>query len=398
MMAPNRCLMCKGARNLCGNYPCPLLAKMGINPLIQGKVSEKFFGPSSSIFVGRFGYPNVFVGPTGFLELREGIDNPASWFGKGYKEIIEARSLALRGESQKSVFSKDKFILDNQLITLSQKPVDIEMAFKAKPIYEMKFSDIHQPAGPIGKISAFKLVDNVHVPRKVDATISDELKASEASFQLYKVGEDVYKLTNILSSGALGAEEKKKLVPTRWSITAVDDLITKNLLEEVKQSPTINEYLVFESTYMDNHFLILLMPGNFEFENFEAWAPGSSWSQGASSTQVIEEYEPFQGRKSYADKQAGGYYAARLGIVELLHRIKRQARVVSIREISKGYVIPLGVWVVRETVRNAMTQKPIAFSNLAEALNHISSKLKNNVQEYISRSVLLKQKRLFDFF
>lgn len=390
--------MCKGSRNLCGQFPCPLLAKMGIKPIVQGKVSDSFSGPSASIFVGRYGYPNVFVGPTGLLEMRQDIDNPAAWFGKSYKEIIEARSLALRGEAQKSVFSKDKFILDNQLITLAQKPVDIEMAFKAKPIYEMKFSDMHQPSGPIGKITAFKLTDNVHVPRKVDATVSDELKASEATYKLYKVGEDVYKLTNILSSGALGAEERKKLVPTRWSITAVDDLVAKNMLEEVKQSPSINEYLVFESTYMDNHFVILLMPGNFEFENFEAWAPGSSWAQGASSVSIIEEYEPFQGRKSYADKQAGGYYAARLGIVELLHRIKRQARVVSIREISEGYVIPLGVWVVRETVRNAMSQKPIAFPSLQAALGYISTKIRNKLSEYVARSVLLKQKRLFDFF
>lgn len=56
---------------------------------------------------------------------------------------------------------------------------------------------------------------------------------------------------------------------------------------------------VYESSYMDNHFLILLMPSLFEYENFEMWFPGSIWSDALSQRPVIvEEYEGFKGRKN----------------------------------------------------------------------------------------------------
>jgi hypothetical protein len=38
-----------------------------------------------------------------------------------------------------------------------------------------------------------------------------------------------------LSIGVLGLKKDKKLVPTRWAITATDDILAKKLLEKVKQ-------------------------------------------------------------------------------------------------------------------------------------------------------------------
>jgi len=227
--------------------------------------------------------------------------------------------------------------------------------------------------------------------------VDDELKAEEAGFLLYTRGEDVYKISLILSSGALGSEKNKKLVPTRWSITATDDIIFRRLVEDVKHYEQINEYLVFSSEYLDNHFFFLLMPGNWEFENFEAWSPGTTWSFNLKKTEILEEYEPFQGRKTYASLQAGGYYASRLAVIEYLHRVRRQARVVGFREIHEGYTIPLGVWVVRETARNAFRSKPLKFDSLGNALKHIGSRLRTPLSEYIKKSVILRQKRLCDF-
>jgi hypothetical protein len=144
------------------------------------------------------------------------------------------------------------------------------------------------------------------------------------------------------------------------------------------------------------------MPGNWEFENFEAWAPGSTWYSGAAQQTgleklkpiVLEEYEPFAGRTSYADKQGGGYYASRIAVVEYLTSIKRQARVVVFREVSEGYIIPLGVWVVRQTVRSAFKNKPIVFLTKKEALKYVNSRLRLSLNEYMKQSKILQQKRL----
>ena len=380
---------------LCGNKYCPLLAKIKSKTHLP-KIKENFSGPSSNIFVGKYGYPNVNIGPVASFDPSE-IKSPAQLFGTDYNKVIDTLTKSVRGEVKQDVFSRSKFIQENQLLALASKPAETEFIFKHAPKMDIKFSDINQPSGPIGHLKKMKITENVKIAQKVDKIVSDEIKANESSFRLYKIGEDVYKITNILSSGVLGEEKNKKLVPTRWSITATDDLITKNLLTQVRQNSQINNYFVFESTYIGNHFVILLEPGNWEFENFEAWAPGSNWAQG-QSVSIIEEYEPFQGRKKYADKQAGGYYAARLGIIEFLSKIKKQARVISFREISEEYVLPLGVWVVRETVRNAFKSKASMFSSRDEAITYIKTKLKIPFQAYINQSELLKQKKLDYFF
>ncbi len=393
----NLCVSCKGGRALCGHSPCPLLARIKIAPKIEQKISENFFGPSPSIFVGHFGYPQVNIGPLAAIESRENLDDPASWYGMGYSEIIELRSLLLRSKVRQHVKSKNKFIEENRELALAVRPTDVELTFRKKPVYRINFSDVVQPMGPTALLERMKITENPKIPRRIEYIVNDELKASDASYQLYTADQDVYKIMTILSSGALGIEVNQKLVPTRWSITAVDDIITKRLLEDIRQFPSVNDYILYSGQYLDNHFEILLMPGNFEYENFEAWAPGSTWAQDALQTYLVEEYEPFQGRTKYADKEGGGYYAARLGVIEKLHELKRQARVVVFREVYEGYTIPLGVWVVRENVRNAMKNAPMKFASQSEALNYIGSKLRLPVSKYIKQSKILRQQRLVDF-
>jgi hypothetical protein len=358
---------------------------------------DGFFGPSPSIFVGRFGYPNIFVGPMGDMgsTLNE---NPGSWFGRSYEEIIEKRSFVLRSKYRQSVHSRSRFSEENKLLAMAKRPTDVEMDFKGKPVYRMSFSDMVRPMGPSVSIKKMRIAENVRVPVKIEKIVSDEIKANDAARILYKKNVDIYKLTTILSSGALGLEKNRKMVPTRWSITAMDDIIAKNLMKSVRTFPSVNEFQVYFSEFLNNRFLVLLMPGNWEFENFEAWKPGSFWSFNLKKTEIVEEYEPFRGRTKYADRQTGGYYAARLGVVERLHAIKRQARIVSFREVYEGYVVPVGVWQVRENVRNAMKSGCRKFATLKEALDYIRPRLKIPLEEYRKKSQILRQRRLEDFF
>lgn len=370
----------------------PVFPSMKIRTKID-HIGESFFGPSSSIFVGHAFYPNVFVGPMGSIEYTKEQDNPGKWFGKTYDEIIELRSLLIRSKKKQNVKSTTKFIDENKELVLAKTPTDIELTFDKKPVYNVAFSNIIQPMGPSAALKDMKLASNPRIPAKTDKIVNDELKAAEASYMLYKQGSDVYQLTNILASGALGID--KKLVPTRWSITALDDIIAKNLMNKVRDFKSINQFLVFSSHYMDNHFTILFMPGAWQFENFEAWAPGSFWA--SNSTEISEEYEPYHGRSDYAKSQVGGYYASRLAICEALNSMKRQACVIVFREIGSGYSVPLGVWQVRENVRNAFRTAPKSFSTKEEALSHISARLRLPLKEYVKRSRILQQKTLSDF-
>lgn len=400
MVSPARlCLICKGSRRLCGWRFCPLLAKNRAAPRIKERLSEDFFGPSTSVFVGHNFYPKVYVGPMAAIgkEDMETIDSPGSWFGKPYDKIIEFRSLLLRSRTREDVRSRSSFIGKSQELALASRPTDVEIHFRKRPVYSFEFSDTTLPMGPTGTLNKLTIAENPKIPRKIDRIVSDDLKASEAMNLMFQKDVGIHKIITILSSGAMGTEKNRKLVPTRWSITATDDTLTKEMLKKVRDYRSVNTFMVYESEYLDNHFVILLMPGSWEFENFEAWKPGSTWSQNLKKTEILQEHEPFQGRKKYADLQAGGYYAARFSVVRALERMKRQARVVSFREISEGYVVPLGVWVVRSVAEDAMKRKHSEFATREEALEYVNSRLIIPLEEYRKQSNVLRQRRLGDF-
>ena len=66
------------------------------------------------------------------------------------------------------------------------------------------------------------------------------------------------------------------------------------------------------------------------------------------------------------------------------------------------YIMPVGVWQVRENVRNALRQKPIKYNTMNEALGRIASQFQIPLKEWIEKSVMLRdalfQKRLTDYF
>jgi hypothetical protein len=64
--------------------------------------------------------------------------------------------------------------------------------------------------------------------------------------------------------------------------------------------------------------------------------------------------------------------------------------------------MPVGVWQVRENVRNAMRQAPFSFRTLDEALAHISHRFEIPLSRWVQNSKLLQdaiyQKRLTEYF
>ncbi|ODS43121.1 MAG: hypothetical protein MSIBF_06500 [Candidatus Altiarchaeales archaeon IMC4] len=395
-----QCLICKGGRLLCGLPSCPILDKINIQVPCQEKLSESMFGPAPSIFVGWKNYPDVFTGPMAALspENAQVLDDPGKWYGAGFADIIRMRSLLVRTKIKQNVRAKTKIIEDSQEIALAVNPTDVEIDFVKKPAYSLGFSTMSQPMGASGILKKLRLAENPKIPKGVDYVVSDDLNSTDAVSKLRDMGFDVYYLTNVLASGVLGADERKKLVPTRWSITAIDDMLAKVLMERVRQYPQINEFMVYTNTYLENHFEVLLIPGNWEFEQFEAWAPKTLWTMANDQPVIQQDGEGFEGRTDYAINEGGGYYAGRFAAAEAMDRMGRQARVVIFREIYETYIMPVGVWEVRENVRHAFMNKPKKFAALDEALKDIGSRLRIPTDEYVKRSEVLRQKRLSDYF
>ena len=391
------CKICSGVRPFCIHKSYPIERPQEIEKKIKEKLGKEFFGPSYSVFVGHFGYPQVNIGPMAGLEENQNIDNPATWFGLGYQKIIELRSMLIRSKQQENVFSRGKFVQENQELALASKPTDVEIVFKKEPTFNFVLSDYLQPMGPVGSLEKLKITENTKIERKVEYIVKDDLKAAEAVNLLYQNKQDVYKITTILSSGILGKQDNRKLVPTRWSIVASIDIIAKELIEKIKDYSILNEHRVYHSDYLDNHYTILLMPGYWEFENFETWAPGSNWSIPTQS-KIIEEYEPYEGRTNYAENQAGGYYQSRLGCCEILENLKRQAKIVVFREVGEGYSIPVGSWQILESIRYAGKQQYRKFNTEKEALEYVKTITRIKTEDYLKHSRILNRKTLFEFF
>jgi hypothetical protein len=227
------------------------------------------------------------------------------------------------------------------------------------------------------------------------------MKAADAIRGLYENGVLVTKIQRSFSVGAFGLEANRRLVPTRWSITAVDSILSRDLMERIKTFSEINEYRIYESKYLDNIFEVLMLPQAWSYESMEAWYPGTIWNPSGSSVVIYSDWEGYEGRTTYA-AIGGCYYAARLAAGELLTKERRQATVIVLREAHPGYIMPVGVWQVRENVRNAMKQTPLKFNTLDEALVRIASQLAIPLQRWIKNSKLLQdalfQKRLTQYF
>jgi hypothetical protein len=401
------CVICKGSRFLCGKTRCPIIVRANYFlksiPLIQ---SEEIAGASPpSVFVGRIGYPYVYAGPLvpPVQEDTSLYDLPEFWFGKSIDEIVGFRSMLIRGKHRVHVQKFDeagKIIERTRELALAVKPVDVELLLKKKPRGFIILDDEVQPFGPSAPIQDLR-VGNAHWDRQIEKAYYDtDLKAAEAVLELYQKGVWVTKIQRAFSVGAFGLERNRRFVPTRWSITAVDSIISKALMEKVKTFPEISEYRVYESRYLDNIFEVLMIPGKWSYESIEAWYPGTVWNPHGRNIVMYSDWEEFEGRTTYAEI-GGCYYAARLAVCEQLVKEQRQAAVIVLREAHPGYIMPVGVWQVRENVRNAMRQKPYIFKTLEEALQFIASRFQIPIRQWIMRSVLLKnalfQKKITDY-
>jgi len=406
-IASGLCIECRGAKLLCGKARCPILVRydfmMRTAPLIDGVDLEGSSPPG--VFVGRYGYPRVSVGPLvppvhGDTEI---LDAPEAWLGRTLEEIVGFRSQLVRGMHRVHVMDVEaggRLVDLTRELALSTAATDVEVGFTKRPQGRVVLDDDVQPFGPSAPLRRLD-VDTIKVDRKLDRASSDtDLLARDAVLDLYEDGVAVSKLQRAFSVGAFGLGKSRKFVPTRWSITAVDDTIGKELRERVKTYPLINEIRVFEAIGFDDRFLVVQMPRPWRYELIEAWYPNTLWNPLGRDVVMFGDREGFEGRTTYASI-GGCYYAARLAVGEALLRERRQAATVILRETHPGYIMPVGVWNVREHVREALRRPPKVFATMADALSFLQTRLDIPMRRYVRLSEVLKHvmyQRTFDDF
>lgn len=330
-----------------------------------------------SVFVGsQLKYPLVNVGvlsPIGNEEHAKVYDDYKLWAKNNFSigDVLKLRSGLLNSRFKTTVTDSrlnKKFVDIAKDVAISIKPVDVEIELKNKINTDSRKDKVLTPIGLGAEMKDAKITSNISVEKVVDKVINDDIKATQGINLLYSQGINEYNVQKILSVGALGMKKDSKFVPTRWSITATDDIISKELIEKVKGYSELVDFELFHGEFLGNQYLILLFPGKFCFELFELYSPGSSWNS-TKEFKASHDYESFSGRTNYAENCAGGYYATRLPIVEYLNSIRKQASVVVVRLETPSYWAALGVWVVRESVRKAIFKGAMKFSDKDEFLD-----------------------------
>jgi len=392
-----QCLYCKAEKMLCGKSSCPIIVKASRIVKYQTKMNFKeIYGDTPpGVFVGSEGYPKVFVGPlvTPYHGNTEILDAPERWIGKNIDEIINYRYSLIRGKIRSNISEPQNSsrILDSlQELAMASKPVESEATFSKKPDNKLSLSSETQPFGPSASLKTFK-ISSLKVDKRIEKAYYDrDLRATEAIQDLYLQGISVTRIQKAFSMGMFGLGNKRKIVPTKWTITAIDNDISLKSLEKVKQFELIDEYRVYIFHNLDNIFVTILLPENWKFEWIEAWFPRTTWNENGSSPAIMGDYEPYWGRKTYANI-GGCYYSARLAITERLIRERKQASALVLREIHPGYILPVGVWNVRESLRTALRSNPNKFDTLDSAMKYACKNLTIPFQKWLERSTLLRQ-------
>lgn len=345
------------------------------------------------IFIGKWNYPNVYTGILAPQEVGDTkiMSSPEEWHKNKLpiSQIIGYRNQLIYGRTQSNIKKLEtKFLSVMKEVAMTHKSIATEFHLR-KPVTANKEQDDRSPLIPkAAEIDRAELQENAPVIPKVDYLVNDiEVKSATAIQELHKANTQTSTIIKILSAGLLGLKKNRKLVPTRWSITAVDDTISKNKIEKIKMFPEISEYLVFYAEYLGNHYEFLLIPETFSFEVIEISLKNPHFPS------VWQDYETGFARKKYADSVTGGYYAVRIALAEYLESIKRQATCLVFREVRPQYYAPCGVGILREIGREAFSKRPESFNTLQEALNSIQSRIKQPISNYTEKSVILKMKK-----
>lgn len=196
-----------------------------------------------SVFIGSWNYPKVYAGP--MIAPMHGdtiiMDRPESWIPqkKTQEEIIRYRLNLIRGKKTVKVTEpRGRFIDKLRDISLSASSIESEVQFSRAP-KGMHFSDEHTPFGPSAPLDRLE-IGNARWDQNLEKVYYDgDLLAADAVVDLHQKGLPFSSMQKAFSMGTMGTRKRRRLVPTRWSITACDSTLANRLLRKVDRKSVV---------------------------------------------------------------------------------------------------------------------------------------------------------------
>ena len=397
------CARCKGYKRLCGLPECPLLTRFRAQLRVIAHIdARRLEATPPSTIVSEKGYPKIAV----LYNLPPGIkgeeariyDDPRSWWGRlGLDDILRLRSSMVATVVRADARRPDKLYEEEvSIAAVSTRPVGSEAELEKPPRPRLRLDGVVTPVGLAAPARRLRVEENPSIPRILERLISDEdARASEAVGELYRRGIDYYTIIRALSMGLLGTRKHRRLVPTRWAITAVDSIVSAHLRQRLRDKPWISGVESYRAEYLGNRFVVILYPGPPIFEWVEVWHPLTPWTRGGKPV-IITNSEDWHGSFQYMD---GGFIAARTAVLETLVEKGRQASAVILREVLPSYYAPVGNWHIRETVGRALRGEKRVHRDLGEALREAEQAFQADISGVVSRlrKKLMGQRRLVEW-
>jgi DNA repair protein NreA len=346
-----------------------------------------------SVFIGRYGYPKVKVGPMvpPFHGDTTILDKPEMWLGKSLEDIVQYRLSLVRGVSDINVHATSgRYIETLQELAMASKSAESEALFEKKPVADIEQEkDLGEsaPFGPVAPLKSFKTA-SLSIDKRLENVYYDkDLRAAEAIVDLFQQEVEVSRIHRVLSVGMLGLQKNRRLVPTRWSISATDNIISVSLIKSIVSYAQIDLFEVYKHSHLGNYYSVILIPDDvWSFEMKEVWFDKNG------NLGMGVDFEDARGLDHYPSI-AGAYFAARLGVAEHLVQRRRKAAALVLREIHSDYVMPVGVWQIREGIRVALKNEKRQFESFENALSFACISLSASRKEWIRGSKIIEQKK-----
>src|SRR3989338_3323317 len=115
---------------------CPICQHSASMSKVKAKLEkEDFFGSAPTVFVGRYGYPNVNVGIMSPPEIDENawlLDAPRYWGQHTFSipQMIDIRSELVNSRFNIGIKSSGGYIDMAREVAMASKPVEVEISLK----------------------------------------------------------------------------------------------------------------------------------------------------------------------------------------------------------------------------------------------------------------------------
>lgn len=357
------------------------------------KPTKEIEGIGSAPIVGEKNYPLLKIHNVSTEDKNNSFFKSGNIVKQEYTEIFKTKAKNILGSTQESHIRKTTQRINEEIIDIYKSKKEIE--FNSTFQNELKFDKIltNKVSGIMGsknELESLEATQNTQTSKQIEKYSEGDTKAREAIINLYKQGKNEHQIIHLLALGVFGIQINKKLVPSRWAITAYDQTIEKHLHKEIIKYNSINKFEVYYYKNKSDTHVNILLPDSYHGEHFEDW-----------EGQIKPDYFNNNNKLSTSEpNNAGGYFATKIALHEHLQKRKKQAAAIMIRVI-RNYDVPLGVVFVRECVRESFKNKIFETTDFKELQEFVKRKFPIHYPHLINSKVLLeqrKQKKLNQFF